>query len=359
MSQRFARQRWSPLAALALIICALSACSVAELKSAATAGQTNKSPTAVPAVRYTRPGDPEILEVTDAITGGKQTVTGVAGEFARIIIGAGNTISFVNPVAVGGVRDQLYVVDAALKAVYRYDLTTKSIVSLGQAGAQFIGEPSGIYVESNLSFYICDPAGKQVLYFDAEGNFVRRYTDFANMARPVDVVVDEDRELVYVADGTYSRIVVFSKFGQALTAIGDRGKGPGKFRVITAIARVKNSLYVSDRLELPLQEIDLATGAFRYSFGQGQIVWPTSIVVDRQNRIFVSDRSDDTIKVFDDIRLMATIGGRGSAPGRFRLVTDMWLSDAGLLFVADSLNRRVQVFRVLSDNESTPAAATP
>lgn len=356
MSQRFARQRWSALGSIGCLVCVLNACSVAELKTAVTTEQAPKSPNAVPTSRYTRPGDPDILEVTDAITGGKQNITGIAGEFARIIIGSGNTVSFLNPVAVGGVRDQLVVVDAGTKAVYRYDLTTKSLETLGQAGAQFNGEPMGLYVESDLSFYICDPVGKQVLYFDRDGNFVRRFGDPANLSRPVDVIVDEERGHVYVADGSYSHIVVFSKFGQALMAIGGRGQGPGKFRTITSLARVKNSLYVSDRLELPLQELDIATGAFRYSFGQGQIVWPTSIVVDGQNRIFISDRSDNTIKVFDEIRQIAVIGGTGSTPGRFRQVTDMWLSDNGFLFVADSLNRRVQVFRLITDTSAGPVS---
>jgi DNA-binding beta-propeller fold protein YncE len=294
--------------------------------------------------------------VDESITGGQQPIGGVAGEFARVIVGEGNTVSFINPVTVGGVRDQLYIADAGARAIYRYDLTNKAIKILGQAGGQFVGEPSGLFVEPDLSFYVADPTGKQVLYFDSEGNFVRRYSDLANLSRPVDVVVDPDRNQVYVADGTYSHIVVFSKFGQALFAVGSRGRGPGKFRTITAMARGKDSLFVADRLELPLQEIDMATGTFRYSFGQGQIVWPTAIAVDKEQRLFVSDRSDNTIKVFDDVRLIATIGGTGSAPGRFRLIADMWISDQGLLYVADSMNRRVQVFRVLSESSyQTPA----
>jgi DNA-binding beta-propeller fold protein YncE len=360
MSQRRTRQRWATLVSAACFCGALAACSVAELKSAVTTEEAKQSPGAVPTIRYTRPGDPDILEVTESITGGAQSVTGITGEFARMIIGTGNTILFNRPVAVGGVRDQLFVVDAGNKAIYRYDLTTKALKTLGQAGAQFVGEPSGLHVKSDLSFYVCDPAAKQVLYFDAEGNFVRRFTDFANLARPVDVAVDEERGQVFVADGSYSHIVVFSEFGQALFAIGGRGKTPGKFTAITSLARLKSSLYVTDRLVgLPLQELDMATGTFRFALGQGQVVWPTSVVVDAKNRIFVTDRHDDSIKVFDEVRLVAVIGGRGSAPGRFKEPLDMWMSDTGLLFVADHRNRRVQVFRLLSDTDAMPTAAVP
>lgn len=331
----------------------LTSCSVAELKSSVTQPEkTEPAARAVsPPTTYTRPGDPEILVVMDPITGGSQDLSGgVVSEFARIVVGGGETVRFMNPVAVGGVKDQMLVVDAGTRAIYRYNLTTRTIQSLAQAGGQFVGDPAGMTVEQDLSFYVTDPVGKQVLYFDATGNLIRRFVDAANLSRPVDVAVDEARGLVYVADGTYSHIVVFSKTGQAMSAIGSRGQGPGKFGIITAIAKVKESLYVADRLQLPLQEIDISTGAFRFSIARGQIVWPTAIVVDKRNRIFASDRTDNTIKIFDDIRLIAVIGGTGYAPGRFRLVTGMWLSDQNVLYVADSLNHRVQVFRVVSDN---------
>lgn len=359
MPQRSARKRRVTLAVLALGLAqTLIACSVTELKSAVISDQPAKKTTTSP-LAYTRPGEPEVLVVADPLIGGKGEFEGVMGEFARMVVGEGNTISFVNPVAVNGVRDQLVIVDAGTKTIYRYDLTSKVLKTLGQAGAQLSGDPSGLFVEPDLSFYICDPNGKQVLYFDAEGNVVRRYSDAANLARPIDVVADPERGQVYVADGSYSHIVVFSKFGAAQFAIGSRGRGPGKFRTITAMTKEASSLYVADRLELPLQEIDLMTGAFRSTLGQGQLVWPTSVVIDKQKRIFVSDRTDNTIKVFDNIQLIATIGGTGSAPGRFRLITDMWLSDAGMLYVADSLNRRVQVFRVIADEKIAPTMTTP
>lgn len=336
-------------------VLALASCSMEELKSSVTSPEKNASAIrgVSPPASYTRPGDPEVLVVMEPILGGRQDMaSGAVGEIARIVVGAGDTIRFQNPVAIGGMKDQMLVVDATAHAIYRYNLTTRAIQSLAQAGGQFIGEPMGIAVESDLSFYVADPVGKQVLYFDANGNLIRRLADAANLSRPIDVAVDEMRGQVYVADGSYSHIVIFSKAGQAISAIGGRGQGPGKFRAITAIAKGKDSLFVADRLELPLQEIDINTGAPRFSIARGQVIWPTAIVVDKYKRIFVSDRSDNTIKVFDDIRLIATIGGNGYAPGRFRMVTSMWLSEQNILYVADSLNHRIQAFGLVTDNNN-------
>ena len=48
--------------------------------------------------------------------------------------------------------------------------------------------------------------------------------------------------------------------------------------------------------------------------------------------------------------------GHGSAPGRFRRITDLWL-DGNVLYVADSLNGRIQMLSLTS--EVSPPAGTP
>jgi DNA-binding beta-propeller fold protein YncE len=355
MSQCAAGKRRIALASIIGLVLLITGCNAARLKELATEGaEEDTSSTKSYAPNFRNKDEPEVLKPSGIITGGQQVYTGSLGEIAKIVVGAEETVRFVQPVAVGGYENFLYVVDAQGPAVYRYDLDNKIIHVLGEAGSELAGEPMNIFVEPDLSFYIADPAGKRVLYFNRDGRLVRQFQDLKNLSRPVDVVVDEKTDSVLVADGTYSHIVVFNKLGTPLYAFGQRGTGPGRFRAITAMTKGPDSLYVTDRLELPVQELEMGvgiSGRFRYSLGEGFLTWPTAIVVDKDQRVFVSDRSDNTIKVFDDIRLIATVGGSGAAPGRFRLITDMWLAKNGLLYVADSLNRRVQVFQVVSENE--------
>ena len=330
----------------------------------------------VQATRFRNSDEPEVLIPVESLHGGAAFRTGAMGEFARILVGGdGEVIKFQKPVAVGGYGNFLYVLDGELiagesiqlrntkenslritergAAVYRYNLTDKTIELLGQVGQHMRGEATNIYVEPDLSFYITDPVGKRVLYFSKNGNLIREYKDLVNLSRPVDVLVDNATGNVYVADGSFSHVVVFSKLGTPLHSIGARGNGPGKFRAITAITQgPDNTLYVADRLELPVQELSMGLGdmgRFRYSLGLGEVVWPTAVAIDKERRVFVSDKSDNTIKVFDDIRLIATLGGTGSAPGRFRLITDMWMSKEQRLYVADILKRRVQVFDLVPE----------
>lgn len=295
------------------------------------------------------------LAFQSVIKGGKQSDKGAVGAFKRLLIGPGDEIRFVNPVAVGGIDNNLYIVDAGQRVVFRYDLITFEIEPLGNVGFHFVGDPGNIYVAQDRTFYIVDSVGKQVIKFDEQGNVLQTFADLANLSRPIDVTVDELTEEVYVADGSFSHIVVFNKFGKALRSVGRRGTGPGRFRAITSIAKGPDGMYVVDRLELPVQVVTM-NGDYKYSFGESYQVFPTAIAVTEDRVAYVADKSDNTIRIYQDAELLAVVGGTGSAPGRFRLITGLWINN-GLLYVADSMNKRIQVMQI-GGEPSVPAALT-
>jgi DNA-binding beta-propeller fold protein YncE len=175
------------------------------------------------------------------------------------------------------------------------------------------------------------------------------------LSRPMDVLVDDTTGDVFVADGSYSHILVFNQFGKAIRAIGQRGHGPGNFRAITAMTMGPEGLYVLDRLETPVQVMSL-NGQFKYAFGESYQVFPTAIAVTDERVVYVADKSDNTIRIYQDAELLGTVGGTGHAPGRFRLITGMWIND-NMLYIADSLNKRIQVMRI-STQQQVPAALT-
>ena len=353
MSQCCARKRWLAVVFSSAVILFAGGCSKEALKEFALAGDAEEARPTPIGRGFRNKDEPEVLRPMGVITTGLRGELGVTGEFARLLTGTNETVKLQQPVAIGGYGDTLFIVDAMERGIYRYNRKDKSIVTLGEAGKQFAGDPMGLYVEADLSFYVCDPVGKRVFYFDRNGKVLRTYQDLKNLSRPVDVIYDATTNRVLVADGSFSHVLAFDKMGEPLSAIGSRGSGPGKFRAITAINKINESLFVTDRLELKVQELSV-DGEFRYSFGEAELTWPTAVVVDKYQRLYISDRSDNTIRVYDDIRLIATLGGTGSAPGRFRLIADMWLSEDGVLYVADSLNRRIQVFEVVADTPQMP-----
>jgi len=334
----------------------LPACSVVELEKFATEGEALTKEGSSPPVPsrgtgFSQKVGTELLSVESTIVGGKISIQGYAGEFRRLLAGGAGDVKLKQPVAVGGTGNILYIVDALPKIVYKYDLVVNEIQPVKDIANYLMGAPSNIYVARDGSFYIVDAIGKQVLQFSAEGDFLVRFQDLANLSRPMDVLVNEETGNVLVADGSFSRIVVFDRAGNALRAIGQRGAGPGRFRAITFMASGADGIYVLDRLELPVQVLSWQ-GEYRYSFGESELVFPNAIAVDRDQRVFVTDRADNTIRVYQNGQLLMTFGGGGSAPGRFRLPSGLWVN-GNLLYVADSLNRRVQVLRI------NPSAEAP
>ncbi len=333
----------------------LSACSMAELEKIAT---ENAAPDGarpggygpLPAIVKERVYVPE-----EIITGGKQEFGGVSGQFTRMLVGDGQDVRLQKPVAVGGQGEYLFIVDAELRTVFRYHLTDKTLETIGDVSIRFAGEPGSIYVAADLSFYIVDSVGKQVFHFANDGSLLTTFQDAVNLSRPLDVFADEATGEVHVADGSYSHIVVFNQFGKAIRAYGQRGTGPGRFRAITGIANSVEGVVIIDRLELPIQMLS-KTGDFKYSMGEGLQIYPSAVAINNRQWIIVADRADSMIRVYKDRQLMDTLGGVGAAPGRFREITSLWASN-DLLYVADSMNRRVQVLRLEPNNLHQPAVA--
>ena len=72
---------------------------------------------------------------------------------------------------------------------------------------------------------------------------------------------------------------------------------------------------------------------------------PGPFAVDARGRIFVADRSDQVIKVFDaDGRYLHAIGAKGRGPGEFLQIVDLAFLPDGRLLVMDMGNRRTSQF---------------
>jgi len=296
-------------------------------------------------------GDPTALLIPESsIRSGKVESSGTLGAFQKLLVGDVDTITLEKPVGVSGYGKYLYVVDGEKRIVVQINTETLYFKVFPNIGSYFSGSPGKIFVDSDLSFYIADAIGKRVVKFDKDGNMAATYKEPSNLSRPIDVQVvtppgSLDKE-VWVADGSYSHILRFQeKTGIALSRIGQRGTGEGRFRAITGFTVVNNDIYLVDRLELPVQVLDF-NGNHKMHFGENIVRYPTAVAVDPVlNYVFVSDKLDNQIYIFQAGALAGKVGGTGSARGRFREIGAMWF-DGRKLYVADTLNKRIQVLRL-------------
>ena len=166
------------------------------------------------------------------------------------------------------------------------------------------------------------------------------------------MVVPQDRAEILVGDAATARVVIFDPLGGAREVLG--GTRPAMLQSITAMALGPGGLYVLDRVAQQVVLLD-RRGVPVEVIGEQQLVQPRALAVDASGRVFVSDDMGQRIKVFRGRTLLASFGGGGQAPGRFGRIVSMAL-DGNMLYVADSLNARVEVLLVAPPSLETPEA---
>jgi DNA-binding beta-propeller fold protein YncE len=245
-------------------------------------------------------------------------------------------LHWLSPVAVAARNTFLYVADAGRRHIFRYD-------SLRQTISPFADYPGGaaaaIAVAPDLSLYVADTNGRQIMHFSQDGRLLRSFSNAVDLGRPVAVVLNTASNELLVGDSLYNHVLVFNSLGQTVAAYKSE-----ETRGIDAMARGPDGIYLVDRQGRQVAVL-APDGRDIYTVGAGTLVDPNAIAVDSYNRIFVSDVFDNTIKVYERGQMIEKIGGAGAPIAFFNRVTGLSL-DHDMLYVADSMNNRVQVFRL-------------
>ena len=255
-------------------------------------------------------------------------------------------VSLIRPVAIAAHGNDIYIVDAGSDQLYLYERAYDRLSILKDLRDVVSGDVTDIYIAEDLSYYLVDADARRVLHFDRHGDLIRVFQDNINLGRPVAVSEDPRTGTVYIADGFNDDVLVYNAAGQLQGAIGTRGDGEGQFRGITAMTRDDDNVYVATRFGQHRVQVMGLDGEYRSALMEDTVTFPTAVATDGQGRVYVSDYLDNTIRVYVDGRVVDSMGGTGSAPGRFKRIADLYY-DNGLLYVADSLNGRVQIIRVV------------
>jgi sugar lactone lactonase YvrE len=178
---------------------------------------------------------------------------------------------------------------------------------------------------------------------------------------PAGIAIDADGRLLYVADFTRDRIFVLDLRGKILNRFGfhRRSSEEAVFDGPTEVAVHGRKVFVVDASGSRLQILD-GDGRVLSSFQVSLNLHSTLPVergfsVDGEGNIFVSNFSDSGIRIYaPDGKLLGAIGETGDREGQFRSPSGLWIDQSNRVFVADTGNRRVQVFQIVTPRV-TPA----
>jgi DNA-binding beta-propeller fold protein YncE len=196
-----------------------------------------------------------------------------------------------------------------------------------------VGETKNvIYVFSNDGKQLLQTLGEEGVAADDERHF----------GRPQDVEFLPDGS-VLVADGlTNSRVVKLDRNGRYVASWGSRGSADGQFNAVHGLAVDRNQhVYVADRSNARVQVFD--------ANGKHLATWPN---IRFPNHIFVSDAAQD-VWVADNMTaevLKFDVNGNrlfawdasGTAPGGFGELHQFAVDSKGNVYTADNVLGRLQ-----------------
>jgi DNA-binding beta-propeller fold protein YncE len=198
----------------------------------------------------------------------------------------------------------------------------------------YLGEVAGVAVNSKGHIFVFSrgsttgpaygAAAAQLLEFDADGKYLREIGHHLyawSYAHAVKVDKDDN---IWVADKGSDMVIKFNPDGRVLMVFGrkqeasDEGTGPlkharpslapvdGQFRQVTDMAwDTAGNTYISDGyINSRIAKID-KHGSWIKSWGEpgtgpGQLSTPHSIAIDDAGHVYVADRGNGRIQVFDE-----------------------------------------------------------
>jgi DNA-binding beta-propeller fold protein YncE len=175
-----------------------------------------------------------------------------------------------------------------------------------------MGAPSGVGIASDGHLIVFNRGPNALLEFDANGKFVRTIGQ-ETFVRPHGFRIDPQGNL-WVTDVNGHTVTKMTRQGEVLLTLGTKGKA----------------------------------GEWNEAAGSRLLNEPTDLAFGANGEIFLLQghgRGEPRMLKFDRTgKLLKTWGGMGTAPGQFDTSHSVIVDRKGLVYVADRQNRRVQIF---------------
>ncbi len=229
----------------------------------------------------------------------------------------------------------------------------------GMAPGEF-SEPHGIAVDADGLVYIADTGNNRIQVLDSDGkpriSFGEKGSGIGQLKSPWGLAVSADG-VVIIGDKGNQRLQMFSKSGIFLQSILTESD----IEDIAVDAAGRNYA-----INAKTHQIDVWTAAGQplRSFsgsepGRKAFDKPTGLAVDPYGLIYVTDRGTRQIREMDSKGHTTGLFGRaGVGEGEFRSPGGVAIY-GDLMYVADSGNRRVDIFKLVRQSGLTPIAPSP
>jgi DNA-binding beta-propeller fold protein YncE len=210
--------------------------------------------------------------------------------------------------------------------------------------------PHAVRVDPEGNLWAVDDLGHIVVKMDAMGRVRMVLGRKGNKGetkdlfdRPTDIAFARNGDF-YVSDGYgNSRVVKFSKDGRYLTAWGKKGSASGEFNLPHSIAVDKQGrVYVGDRENYRMQIFD-ENGKFLKEWKHVGSPWGV-FITDDQSLYMCDGHNNRILKLNLEGNILGSLGSAGRLPGQLDYAHHLSVGRSGAIYVAEIKNWRVQKF---------------
>jgi DNA-binding beta-propeller fold protein YncE len=179
-------------------------------------------------------------------------------------------------------------------------------------------EVAAVAIDRQLQVYIFNRGEHPVMVFDADGNFLRAWGE-GLFVRPHGITIGPD-DAVYCTDDLDHTIRKFTADGRLVFTLGTSGKPAD-----------------TGATSIDFRTIRHAGPPFHY---------PTNVALSPQGEMYISDGYGNARvhRFSSEGRLISSWGRPGCGAGEFRVPHGIAVDAEGIVFVADRENSRVQLF---------------
>jgi DNA-binding beta-propeller fold protein YncE len=248
-------------------------------------------------------------------------------------------------------HDNVWVFNRGKHPVIEFDQNGKMLQSWGDGT---VVSSHGIRVDADGNVWGIDVKGHVVIKYSPSGRVLmilgnRQGTPGKNdskdaFAEPTNIAFEPNGDF-YVSDGyVNSRVIKFNRDGEYITHWGQKGTGDGEFNLVHDVVRDANGrIYVADRTNQRVQIFD-GSGKFLGKWTNIGAPWGLDYVA-RENSIYMCDGLNNrVIKLNLEGQILGVLGSYGKVPGKFDFAHSIAVDNHGAIYVAEIKNWRVQKF---------------
>src|SRR4026208_521435 len=258
---------------------------------------------------------------------------------------------------VDALNGRVYVADYANHRIQVFDTKGNYLTKWGTYGEENgqIHKASALSIVPSGKIYLSDQFNYRIQEFTANGTFVTTWGTKGEadgqFLHPHVPAVDSEGN-VYVSDRDLANVQKFTGDGKFIMKWSEQGSNDGQLsKPESVIIDSKDNVYVAvfgnHRIQKFTKEGEFISKWGSKGIGDGEFNGPAGLSIDKNDNIYVTDKNNNRIQVFTvNGTFLTKFGSQGKAANQFILPEGIGVDmKTGLVYVADTGNYRIQVFR--------------